>query len=860
MLNKITLKQRLLIILLIFSSLPTFILAGSLYAKLYDIRENDKKNIIYDSINNNADGFNDWIKTKINLIESTEFLISVLNADSDLKMDDLVDKINSQSLNVEELYVFKKESRMSLSENSNLEWYLRASRNNKFIISEIHENQFGNDVISFAQDINFRNSNYVISIDISVIELKKELSKLYYSNGLGVGILFNGKILYLDAEIANIPLEKVIFNDTSAIVLNYNGLKIIGVNSKIENEIRLVVIEKFVDNLHDVNEMRKDFIKIMLLVFLVSIILSLYLSSRLINPIENIKKGLENAIARKSNIGVLGGSDYEYLQLYELYKDMILKDQKLDYRKIEINQKTDQLSREFDRSIIELEKVVDSLKNIEVYIKHSNKKFNNLFNNIKDFIWTIDIDGNIESANNVFIEKLGYERDEILASSFKDIIIQKGKNVNAEDFMFELLRKDQVNITLYLKKKMFSEYELVVFNSKRIVDNGKLLGTQFVARRIIDKEILEKKMYKRNKELEFIKDISRTLTNSKNLEELLTSIAHKIKNLIEKGVCSIWLLDVNGKLELKASSDSELNIDEVDFVNVEEDMLGEAILKNKVVKINSYDKLNNKSYDSMKGSVEHLKEMIFIPLENSGTPSGLISIAAGNNLSELDIDILSAFASQSSVAIEKAKLYEKLKLDYFNTIKVLATAVEAKDAYTEGHSIRVSKFAVLIGKKLKMNELEIEELEIAGILHDIGKIGVDDTILTKPGLLSDDEYMEIRKHPEVGARIIEPIELSESIVEGVLYHHITYDGKGYPTTDNINIKTKIPYIIGVADALDAMTSNRLYSQKKTITEAIDELVRFKGTQFSPEIVDVVIEIYKSGSEKLDEISDFETIK
>lgn len=330
--------------------------------------------------------------------------------------------------------------------------------------------------------------------------------------------------------------------------------------------------------------------------------------------------------------------------------------------------------------------------------------------------------------------------------------------------------------------------------------------------------------------------------------------------MIETGICYIWLLSDDGRLELKASSDNEVDIENMDYIDVSSDVLGEAILKSKVVRIDSFTDVNNKNYEKMINSVGNLREMIFIPLENNGNPSGVISIGSGIKMSELDIDILSAFASQSSVAIEKAKLYEKLKLEYFNTIKVLATAVEAKDTYTEGHSIRVSKFAVLIGKKLMMSELELEELEISGILHDIGKIGVDDTILTKAGRLSDQEYMEIKKHPEVGARIISPIELSESIVEGVLYHHITYEGKGYPETENIFIKSKIPYIIGVADALDAMTSNRLYSNEKSIGDAIDELISFRGTQFSPEIVDIVSEIYQNSPESLNEISDFETAK
>lgn len=858
MLKKVTLRQKLLIILIIFSALPTFVLSGSLYSKLYDIRDNEKQNVIYDNISNNTDSLNNWINTKINLIESVEFLISTLNKDSDLDIENLILKVNESSLNIEEVYAFRPQEKVLLEEDANLEWYLGAYRNDKLIISEIHKDRFDNDVISFAYDMKFRNENYVVAIDLSLEELKKEIAKIYYRNGHASGIFVDGHVIYIDDSIKNIELDKIIFNDTSGVLLSNDGINSIGISKEIDNNLELIIVENFTDNISIINSLRLKFIKLMLGVLFISFLLAVYLSMRLISPIENLKKGLKNTLRGNSDVTISEG-DYEYLELYELYRDMKSKNRSYDYRKIEIEQSSDQVNREYEITVNQLEKTIDEIKNIENEIKNSNRKYDNLFNNIKDFIWTIDIDGRIFSVNNIFLEKLGYKENEAVGVKLKDIIIQNDELVNIDDFMFEVLRKDLSSKSIYLKKKTYSEYELVVFNSKRIIDNGKLLGTQFVARTIVDKEILERKMYKRNKELEFIKEISKTLTNSKNLEELLTSIAQKIKNLVESGVCSIWLLGDNGKLEMKASSDENIDFKQKDSVDMDENILAEAIVNNKIIRVDSFNEISEKKYGNIVDDFDDLEEIIFIPLENNGKPSGVISIGLGAKLSELDLDILSAFASQSSVAIEKAKLYEKLKLEYFNTIKVLATAVEAKDTYTEGHSIRVSKFASLIGEKLEMNELELEELEISGILHDIGKIGVDDTILTKPGQLSDDEYMEIRKHPEVGARIIKPIELSESIVEGVLYHHITFEGKGYPDKRNHEIKSKTPYIIGVADALDAMTSNRLYSEKKSIGDAIEELLKFSGTQFSPEIVNIVNDIYQANPEKLNEISEFKTV-
>lgn len=853
MLKKINLKQKLLIMLIIFSFVPTFVLSGSLYSKLYEIRSNEMEKMLYRSISNNTDNFNDWINSKLNLIRSTKFFLSRVKDASGVEISEIVKEINAKSPNVEEVYILK-------DADLNLQWYNNSVTGENFKLSKVHRDKFQNDVITFSSDIIFKSEKYVLAIDITLIELKHNLDKLYYKNGIGSSLLYENEIVYLDDGIENISLEKIIFNKRSPIRLDFEDGQVIGINNDIQEGLSLLIVENFSNNLLNIVKLKMNFINWIVALFLITIMIDIFLSRRLISPIENIKKRIRSVLNRENRFSVINNNEYEYLELYSLFKDMNEVDTKLYYSEIEMLQNLEQCKIEYSRSIKEFENASELNVKIKNSIEFSDIKYNSLFNNIKDFIWTIDIDGNLNSVNDVFLEKLGYKKEEVIGKKFEDIVIQSDKVVNVNDFTFDILKNDQNDITVYLKKRLFSEYELVVFNSKRLVENGRLVGVQFVARTIIDKEILERKMYRRNKELEFIKEISRTLTNSRNLDDLLTNISEKIKNLLEMGVCSIWLLNEKGYLEQKASSDRSLDVNKSVIININEDVLGQSILSSKVVKLDSFNDQSNKNYESMRTIITDIKEMIFIPLEHSGIPSGVIAIGAGSHLSELDIDILSAFASQSSVAIEKAKLYEKLKLEYFNTIKVLATAVEAKDSYTEGHSIRVSKFAVIIGEKLNMTRIEIEELEISGILHDIGKIGVDDEILTKTGNLSEEEYMEIKKHPEVGARIISPIELSDSIVEGVLYHHITYDRKGYPAVDNIEIKSKIPFIIGVADALDAMTSNRLYSKKKTIGDAIKELIKFKGSQFSPEIVDVVSEIYESSSEKLYEISEFKTLK
>ncbi len=191
------------------------------------------------------------------------------------------------------------------------------------------------------------------------------------------------------------------------------------------------------------------------------------------------------------------------------------------------------------------------------------------------------------------------------------------------------------------------------------------------------------------------------------------------------------------------------------------------------------------------------------------------------------------------------KLYLNMKNIYFETIKALTKAIDAKDEYTKGHSFRVAEYAVMIGKELKMSEPRLEVLRTAGLLHDVGKIGISDNILLKPGKLSTEEMDEIKNHPSIGAKIIEDIEFLDKARLYVKQHHERYDGKGYP--DNIKGED-MPIescVLSVADAFDAMTTDRAYRKAFSEDKAIEILVEEREKQFSPKVVDAVLSIKKN---------------
>jgi len=192
-----------------------------------------------------------------------------------------------------------------------------------------------------------------------------------------------------------------------------------------------------------------------------------------------------------------------------------------------------------------------------------------------------------------------------------------------------------------------------------------------------------------------------------------------------------------------------------------------------------------------------------------------------------------------------AEQANKIRASFLNAITALAYALEAKDAYTSGHSQRVSNLSVAIARELNLPQSQINELRLAGLLHDIGKIGVRESVLNKPGRLTRKEFAMVKRHPEIGEHILRPIVDSADILEAVRNHHEHYNGSGYPDGLKNNEIPLAARILAVSDAYAAMTSERPYRKSMSADAALDEIARHKGTQFDPEIADTFTRIKES---------------
>jgi HD-GYP domain-containing protein (c-di-GMP phosphodiesterase class II)/CHASE2 domain-containing sensor protein len=213
-----------------------------------------------------------------------------------------------------------------------------------------------------------------------------------------------------------------------------------------------------------------------------------------------------------------------------------------------------------------------------------------------------------------------------------------------------------------------------------------------------------------------------------------------------------------------------------------------------------------------------------------------------------ELRLISSFTHQLAIAIENHRLYIDIHNIFLDYIKSIAAALDARDTYTHGHSRRVAEFSIGIGKELGLSEGELEFLELSATVHDIGKIGISESILNKPDRLTDEEFEIIKSHVVKGSKILEPMSRLRALMPGVRHHHERYDGKGYPDGlkgDGIHLVARI---ISIADTFDAMTSDRVYRKSMSQEAAVKEIEKGAGTQFDHELVTAFVSVMQKSAE------------
>jgi len=243
------------------------------------------------------------------------------------------------------------------------------------------------------------------------------------------------------------------------------------------------------------------------------------------------------------------------------------------------------------------------------------------------------------------------------------------------------------------------------------------------------------------------------------------------------------------------------------------------------------------------------KNLICVPLLVKDEIIGTITAVNKRDSSTYnaeELELLVTIAAQASIAIKNAQLYDEQQATYLHTIQALVSAIEASDSYTRGHSERVTRYSVELARKLTLPPERLKVIERAAILHDIGKIGIDLNLLHKEGKLSPEDIHDLQQHPVIGMRILEPIDFLQDVRLCIGQHHERYDGRGYPNRIPAGELLLESRILAIADAFDAMTSDRPYRKALPVEAAVKELIDHAGAQFDPELVPHFIELIESG--------------
>ncbi len=353
--------------------------------------------------------------------------------------------------------------------------------------------------------------------------------------------------------------------------------------------------------------------------------------------------------------------------------------------------------------------------------------------------------------------------------------------------------------------------------------------------------------------LKAINTASNLLVSRDNTEEILSTTANFIVDIMQFDRAIIMMVDeTRSNLIFKygfGANPREIETHLKDYtipLNREENILARVAKAGRPALVRSPRDAKLNENNRILANFD-VSSFVICPLMAS---EGMIGILGADRylshikIEQKDIDDLAIFANTIAETLHKARLKEEIETSYLNTVKALVRAIEEKDAYTRGHSERVAELTVLIGKEIGIGERELELMRLACLLHDVGKIGISETIVKSPNPLTKQEYDIIKQHPIKGAEIVRPVSFLKDHLHVIRHHHERYDGRGYP--DGLS-GSSIPLgaqIVGVADAYDAITSTRPYRKGAPPAEAAQRIYAERGAQFAPAVVDAFKRIFE----------------
>ncbi|MFA9476884.1 HD-GYP domain-containing protein [Phycisphaerales bacterium AB-hyl4] len=343
-------------------------------------------------------------------------------------------------------------------------------------------------------------------------------------------------------------------------------------------------------------------------------------------------------------------------------------------------------------------------------------------------------------------------------------------------------------------------------------------------------------------ELSLLYKLSSSMTVNQSPRTFLTDACSDLQQVAGLRWMTLQLIDHEPRLESFAGElfrAGPLNADTKTIKNIGRHLMRRMGDQINPVVVDDTTSLNIAGLDSLSQS------LLMVPLHSDGRLLGLLlggDKLDGTHLGSIDSKLCSSLANSLSIFLDNMMLYDDMQSMFMGTLHALTAAIDAKDSYTHGHSERVAQMSRALARAAGLDEAACERVYVAGLVHDVGKIGVPESVLCKPGRLTEEEFGLIKRHPEIGARILQDIRQMSDLIPGVLYHHERWDGRGYPHGLKGEGIPLFGRLIGLADAFDAMSSDRTYRRGMAMDEVLKEMHRCSGSQFDPELVKLFVKL------------------
>lgn len=886
--RKINFKLKIFIYFTIAAVLPCLLFWGFIYHRIDSKFVNDYKNVSNDYILDHIEKVDDFFQKEAKVVDSIAQAYTYLDKSPGSLKAFVIKQaiINDDFLNV---YIIKSTGELINSNGeiltdknyTSLNAYVKASRASRVLWLEPYTDSIsGLGTVGIAEPLYNKdglvegvvvaNLNYnffektisdierVSASDIFLVDttgdikfsIKNENRK--YKNIREEGFISHG----VATEILNSKVGKNTFEkDGKTWLCTYIAMK--------TGDWKVVAISDESSMLTNVSTINKDIydsitifgVAILMLITFLSLVLSNSISGPLLMLRDGVKElalgNLEHSITIESNDEIKEVADTFNQMSYNLkksYEDLFSRTEEL-YDK---NENLQEMNAELEASYEQLGATMEQLN-------ESEEKYRKLINNISDVVVVLNNNGEIVYVNSVLEKLLGQPESNLLGRNVRAIL---GGDLNPDTLAACYANEYHefgLRLTNFSKEALYFEG-----SSRRLEENGNVVGIQGILRDVTQRKLMEEQLRTKYNELKAINNVSTAITGVLNLDEQLKIVTQQLMENTNALCSIIAFFEGDGdETELIIKAATGVSLKDESEISIESTKKNTArTLRNRKPYVMEYKGEEGLSCDYFKLLYREagVRFVLFIPLIAHEKYIGVMSIHLKNKPNNEYVDLVASIGNNVALSIDNVRAYEQIKTSYLKTVQSLVSAVEAKDIYTESHSIRVAKYATFIASEMKLDKNLIEDIWVAGVLHDIGKIGISDSILNKKDRLTQEEYDLIKQHPGIAYKILSNIGLDKNIMYAVRHHHERYDGKGYPdglVGDDISLMASI---ISIADAFDAMTSERSYKAPRSIEEGIGELFNCIGTQFNPDVIRVFHKAYEIKPEVFHKIHKDEEIK